>query len=133
MAAYEVKQVLEEMKRLTRMKDLDPSKYCEEEGYADSLAQKIGKDELKPTQLRKVFHALKDIQRTLKSQPFDRSQVMKLIPELAYALGRGLIPKPFYDLMRICLSKEKLQNNDDFERLMDFLTAILAYHKMRHA
>lgn len=132
MAAYEVKQVLEEARRLTRMKDLDPAKFCEEEGYADSLAQKFGKDELKPTQLRKIFHALKDIQQKLKSQPFEQIKVMRLMPELAYASGRGLIPKSFYELMKICMSKERLKDKEDFDRMMDFLTAILAYHKMRH-
>ncbi|MEW6375032.1 MAG: type III-A CRISPR-associated protein Csm2 [Thermodesulfobacteriota bacterium] len=131
--AYEIKEVLEELKKLVSMKELDASKFCEENGYADSLAQKFGKDELKPTQLRKVFHALKDIQRGLKSQPFDRTKVMKLLPEIAYASGRGLIPKTFYDLMKICLSKEKLKDKNDFEKVMDLLTSILAYHKMRHA
>lgn len=131
MAAYEVKQVLEEVKKLNSLKDLDPSKFCEEEGYADSLAKNF--DKLKPTQLRKFFHALKDIQRGLRAQRFDRAKIIRLLPELAYASGRNLIPKEFYDLMKICLSEDKLKDIEDFEKLMDFLTAILAYHKMRHA
>jgi CRISPR-associated protein Csm2 len=132
--AYKIQEILNEIKRLESMKDLDVSKFCEENGYADSLVQefKKEKEELKATQLRKIFHALKVLQRETKFKEFDRTKIMKLLPELAYASGRGLIPKSFYELMKICLGREKLKDKDDFERVMDFITAILAYHKMRN-
>ena len=137
MVAFEIKQVLERVNLLSTMSELDPSEFAEENGLADSLAQKFKKDELKPTQLRKIFHALKQIERGIKIEnpedKLDRTQIMKLLPELAYASGRGLIPKDFYDLMKTCLSSQKLKTNSDFMRLMDFLTAILAYHKMRRS
>ncbi len=131
--AYEIKDIIEEIKKLKSIKELDPSKFYEENGFADSLAQKFKKDELKATQLRKIFHALKELHREIKFKPFDRTKVMKLLPEIAYASGRGLIPKQFYDLLKICFSKEKMKDKEDFERIMDFLTSILAYHKMRNA
>jgi len=92
------------------------------------------KDRLKSTQLRKFFHALKDIERTYKTKkendPFNFSDVSPVLPELAYALGRELIPREFYDLMKECLSDRKLKTVKDYRRFIEFLTAILAYHKM---
>lgn len=133
MAALSVNEVLEQVKALPTMSRLDPARFAEEDGLADSLAQKFGKEDLKPTQLRKVFHELKAIQREIKSKDlqdqFERTRVVKLMPTLAYACGRGLIPKEFYELMKTCLSPQKLVTNEDFLQVVEFVTAILAYHK----
>ncbi len=59
----------------------------------------------------------------------NKIEVRLLVPELAYARGRDLIPQKFYDLMRRCLSDPKLQTVGDFRRLAELLTALLAYHK----
>ncbi len=133
--AYTVREVKQRIEALSSMSALDPKDFCEEEGLADSLAQRFGKEALKPTQLRKVFHPLKamrrDVERELKSEedrkrPFQRTEVIKLMPTLAYASGRGLIPKDFYDIMRTCVSAQKIKTNDDFIRLAEFVEAILA-------
>ncbi len=94
--------------------------------------------ELKPTQLRRVFHALKEKERKFRGknegdilEAEDRREIYLLLPELAYARGRRLIPQNFYELMRLCLSSEKLKTIGDFRRLVQFVTAILAYHKYR--
>lgn len=118
---------------------LDPEQFAEPEKVADQLADGFIKDksaELKPTQLRRVFHALKQKERKfrLKSEgdvlePNDKKEIYLLLPELAYARGRGLIPQNFYELMRLCLSTDKLKTIGDFRRLVQFVTAILAYHK----
>ena len=59
-----------------------------------------------------------------------RGKLLPLIPELAYAQGRGLIPDDFYRLMKASLSSQKLQTVKDFRLLTEFLTAVLAYHKL---
>jgi CRISPR type III-A-associated protein Csm2 len=109
--------------------------FAEPEQLADQLAQKFLRS-LKPTQLRKIFHSLKAIERRFKGESEDRvltseekTAIRLLIPELAYAGGRGLIPQEFYDLMRKCLSGPKLQTVGDLRRLTQLLTALLAYHK----
>jgi len=53
------------------------------------------------------------------------------LPELAYAYGRDVIPKEFYDLMKALLHppRERFHGYEDIERLMQVLTALLAYHK----
>lgn len=117
---------------------LEPEDFAEPGKLADQLAREFieDRDNLKPTQLRKIFHALKDIERPLKGKEKDkdlspeaRNKIILLVPELAYATGRELIPKKFYRLMRILLSSEKLKTGNDLERVVQFLTAILAYHK----
>lgn len=132
MAAFSPKEIKERIQALSSMKDLDPSEFCEEGGLAASFAEQF-RDKLKPAQLRKVFHALKAIRREVERQPkeaeFSRTRIVTLMPTLAYASGRGVIPKEFYDLMKVCLGQEKLKTNEDFLRLDDFVTAILSYHK----
>jgi len=137
-----IKEVKSEIEKLSSMKELTQDRFCEEGGYADILVQEWGREKLKPTQLRKVFSQLKaverDVEKSIKSEvdwnkPFDRTKVIPLMPLLAYATGRNLMPKDFYDIMRTCLSAKKMNTNLDFKRLAEFVEAILAYHKFRYA
>jgi CRISPR type III-A-associated protein Csm2 len=132
---YKPAEVLEEIKKLSSMSALDPAQFGEEGGLADSLVlDENFRKELKPTQLRKVFDELKSIYRRVKGkdeEKFERKEVSKLLTMLAYSCGRGLIPKDFYDIMKMCLSKEKLQKVKDFLRFHDYFEAIIAFHKYR--
>jgi CRISPR type III-A-associated protein Csm2 len=130
------KNVVEELKKEgTLMELLTPEQFAGRGQVAENIAKEYAKV-MKPTQLRKVFHALKEKERALKGKE-DREEldskskaaIRLFIPELAYAYGRKLIPIGFYDLMSLCFSKEKLQKIGDLRVLMQFLTAILAYHK----
>jgi len=109
--------------------------FAEPGKLADQLAKKY-KNKLKTTQLRRIFHVIKAIERGMKGrkdeEPLntnDRREILQLLPELAYARGRDLIPQDFYKLMSVCLSSAKQQKVKDFRTLSSFLTAILAYHK----
>ncbi|NPV86942.1 MAG: type III-A CRISPR-associated protein Csm2 [Anaerolineae bacterium] len=132
-----IDNVIAEIRKLGSMSALQPQTFAEEGGYADKVAQD-SKDKLKPTQLRKVFTEVKQIRRKLErecrteadwSQPFDRTDLLRLMPVLAYSQARGLLPKEVYELFKLIFSKEKLKTNRDFERTADFLEAVLAYHK----
>lgn len=135
---YSVAEIKEHIKKLSSMNALKPEDYCEEEGLAHSLVQAkgFGKDDLKVTQLRKVFSELQKIHRKVEREDeaanFDRSQILPLLPVLAFARGRKLIPADFYELMRMSLGADKLKTNADFLRLYDFFRAIIAYHKYYH-
>lgn len=114
---------------------LAPADFAPEGLVADHLARDF-KDKLNATQMRKVFHTIKRIERglkgKLKEQPLgaeERSEISLLSPSLAYAVGRELLPKDFYDLMKTCLASDKMQTVEDFRRLTQLLTAILAYQK----
>lgn len=134
-------QIKNEISKLGAMRDLSPSRFADENGMADKLAKSFGKDGLKATQLRKIFHALKEIERKVnreikggrkeKTDDFETQELSLLMPDLAYARGRGLIPEQFYNILRLCL-REKVKTYEDFERAMQFIEAVLAYHKFNY-
>jgi CRISPR-associated protein Csm2 len=131
--ATQIDEILGKLKGIRQMADLKPRDFSEEGGDADILAQNF--HDLNPTQLRKVFGALKQVEIQNKAEPndklVDRSVINRLIPELAYARGRGLVPEEFYDLMKTCLSQTKMKTFGDLRRVIEFLTALLAYQKLR--
>jgi CRISPR-associated protein Csm2 len=128
---YSTDQVIAEVTRLRAMSELKPESYAEEDGLADSFIQGMAGD-LKAAQLRKVFHQIKDMRRKFKhDMPYDRTQVALVMPTLAYAVGRKLIPDDFYQLMKICFGQQRCRTQQDFESAADFLEAIMAYHKYR--
>lgn len=114
---------------------LKPEDFAGEGMVADQMARKF-KSDLNPTQMRKVFHAFKQIERKLKTRNDDedideslRAEITLLVPNLAYAVGRKLLPKEFYNVLKSSLHASKLQKVRDFRRLNQLLTAILAYQK----
>jgi CRISPR-associated protein Csm2 len=126
--------VLREIQQYTKMSDLPVGKYAEEDGLADNFIQalKQSRKELKATQLRKFFHQIKHMQHEVqRSDTFDRLQVAQMMPILAYAVGRDLIPKDFYELMKLCFGQQRCQTKEDFLASANFLEAIMAYHKYR--
>lgn len=129
----DIQQVIKRIKNLERMSQLELTEFAQEGGLADQVVQAVGVANLKPTQLRKVFHTLKTIQQRVKAQPhgnpFDNTELLRLMPTLAYAVGRELIPKGFYLLLREVFNANRLKTNADFLRAFDFVEAILAYHK----
>lgn len=140
MKSFEPKAVLDELKahsgRLSEI--LSVSDFAEPDKAAHKLAKEYAQKDkgLKPTQLRQVFHRLKDVERKLKSYKDDqdipaerRADILPMMPHLAYAFGRELIPPHFYELMKACLRPTMLVKVKDFRLLVEFLTAILAYHK----
>jgi CRISPR-associated protein Csm2 len=103
-------------------------------GVLDQLARHLARN-LKATQLRRVFHDLKRLEQDAKRgrQSIDRlrTKLALTLPELAYAYGREVIPREFYEFMRSLLHppNERFQDKEDVQRLVEILTALLAYHK----
>jgi CRISPR type III-A-associated protein Csm2 len=132
--AADMRTIMQKMQSLTSMSDLKVEDYAEEGGLADSFVMVVGRD-LKPTQLRKVFHHVKDLQRELQNNPqeqFDRAKVAMVMPLLAYAVGRKLVPPDFYNLMKVAFGAEKCRTQADFDSAANFLEAIMAYHKFHN-
>jgi CRISPR-associated protein Csm2 len=112
------------------MADLGAEEFCKEGGLAHGPMMEFVKrgKSLKPTQLRRIFNELTAIEQSYRrGEPFNRTGLIKVQPKLAYAYGRGLIPKEFYELMSSCLTLVK--TGDDFERFMEYVRAMMAYHK----
>ena len=132
----ELKGKIDKVKRrlegLETLSQLSREEFCEEDGYAYALAEGFG-DKLKPAQLYKFFHEIKRVQQEVKKEgegaTFERGRILSLLPMLAYSTGRGLIPPEFYDILKMCLSKERLKTNEDFLRFAEFMEAIMAFHK----
>jgi len=137
MSGWNVKELAKQLKERegTLAELLSIEDFAEPGQLAEQLAKNY-KGKLKATQLRRVFHAIKAIERGMKGRDDeedlttdDRREILELLPELAYARGRDLIPQDFYKLMSVCLGSEKQKKVKDFRTLSSFLTAILAYHK----
>jgi len=131
-----VKCLVQRIESVEKLSDLELSGELIHPGTGKliRLAEEFAKakreeEKLKPTQLRRVFHDLKRMEQELRrgKQKFNPTQLMMSIAELAYARGRGVIPQPFYELMKTLLLKVK--DASDFTRLMEFLTTLIAYHK----
>jgi CRISPR type III-A-associated protein Csm2 len=132
MTKYEIKRKIEELNSLSELK---PEDYALEDGIAASIAQNMG--EMKFTQLRKFFGHIKKIETTkirgkLESESINKSDIYFLMPELAYGVGREVITKDFYEIMKICITK-KIGTVKDFKRFVELLSAVIAYYKMRKA
>ena len=129
----ELKRQLSQSGTLTKL--LKPEEFALEGQVAADIAQRY-KDELKPNQARRIFYTFKEIDRNTRHagaeddlSDDDRMRLTLLMPELAYAVGRDLIPREFYEVLRLCLQRDKLQTVGDLRRLVQFLSAVLAYQK----
>jgi CRISPR type III-A-associated protein Csm2 len=127
--ASSMQDVQNYIKALTSLSALKPEDYAEKGGWADVVVQ--NSQGLKATQLRKIFHYIKDLKREFQKNEgnFNRGKVALIMPSLAYAQGRGHIPKDFYELLALCFGQAKCKTAEDFESAVNFLEAIMAYHK----
>jgi CRISPR-associated protein Csm2 len=127
--------VLEDIRSLPRMSAIPVEKYAEENGWADLFVQDLVRNrnkELKANQLRRFFHKIKQIQHQVETtNSFKYAQVASVMPVLAYARGRELIPEEFYELMKLCFGSERCREAADFLAAANFLEAVMAYHKYR--
>ncbi len=136
----EITEITQKIKKAKNLSDvLKPEVFAPPNGWADKITKQLkeqhNKDkkipELKTSQLRKIFAEVKDIcEKRIKGLTDDNTELYLLYPKLAYAQGRDLMPRNFYELLIACL--DKLKNNadkKDFKRFEEFMTAIVAYNK----
>jgi len=117
--------------------EIDVDLFAPDGKWASQIAEYLG-NKMKVNQLRKVFGELKNIELVLKRQgkkdsdKFDEPRLYLLVPQLAYAYARKLIRKDFYELMKVVIGDKettKIKKVGDYRRFVDFMTAIVAYHK----
>jgi CRISPR-associated protein Csm2 len=133
----DVDDVVDKIKRISNFsKELNVENFAKENGYADKIAKEL--KDLNPTQLRRFFDAVKEIENKLKTGEWDSisEKFYLLQPQLAYAKGRRVIPARFYELMKVCLNKIDIgddeQKKKNYERFTRFLEAIVAYQKYHY-
>lgn len=121
--------VLNEIKEKTKnsISDLKAEDYAKEKGLSHRLAEDSG--EIKTNQLRKFYENIKEIERKTKGEKIlNKEKIYLLMPQLAYSLGRRLINKNFYDVMKYFI--ENVKSIDDYKVFVKFYEAMIAYSKM---
>lgn len=128
----ELKEIIENIRKKKTFKDVTVDEFAKSDSWADSIACKLG-DKMKTTQLRKVFTAIKLMDQKTKgmldSDKFSDPDLYMLLPQMAYAKARKLIIPEFYDLIKTVINDDKIKDIGDFRRFVQFMTAIVAYHK----
>ncbi|AEB09562.1 type III-A CRISPR-associated protein Csm2 [Desulfobacca acetoxidans] len=128
----DVKKIIDEIKEKNQFSQITIEEFAPEEGWANSIAKEL-KD--KRRQLRKVFAQIKDIEKKIKKMneqdELNEPKIFLILPQVAYARGRNLIPVDFYNLIKIIIGTKgkgtKLKKVEDFRRFTDFMTAVVAY------
>lgn len=127
----EIEEVIEKIKSLEKLSDLKPKDYADKNGYADKIAK--NSKNLKSTQLRKFFGAIKSMEKKLGYWDHIESEFYLLKPQIAYAKGRNLIPEGFYNVIIACMEKidkgTEEEKRENFKTFINFMEAIVAYHK----
>ncbi len=121
----EVKEKLKQIKKLSELKEEDfatPNK-----GIAYRIADYFSrKEKITISQLRKIFSeilsACEEAERNLEQA---RKKKVLIYPKIYYAMGRQLLPPEFKDILEIIL--DKVEDEEDFEKLKDFMIALVAY------
>jgi len=130
-----IEEIKEEIERASKLSQvLTPDKFAPPEGWAKKIVEALKRGrstKLKTSQLRKIFTEVKEIcDKKIKGIGDGDTELYLLYPKLAYAQGRDLMPKDFYELLVVCLNKLKNSGDkDDFKVFKEFMTAIVAYNK----
>lgn len=126
------KSISELIEKIKSSKKLCNVLTIEEVNLPERASYKIAeelKSNLKTNQLRKIFEQIKDCEQFLPDIEKTRNEMYKVLPLMAYAVGRDNCPKEFFELMQACINSKSLQTEEDIKRLIEFLTAIVAYVK----
>lgn len=92
---------------------------------AERLAESI-KDDLRASQLRRIYVEVKKIEMNYKKEPFKPDRVILLKPRLVYAASKKSEVVPIKNIFIKCI--DKIQDIEDFNKFVTFFEAILAYH-----
>lgn len=90
---------------------------------AENLGRKLASD-LKTSQIRKIYSAVKKIQM---GDEFNRNELILLKPKLAYAAARNDAVTDLKDALTQAI--DQVDTDKKFKNFVDFFEATLAYHK----
>lgn len=132
-----IDELLSEVRKAKTLKEVFvPERYALPGGWAYLTAELLKKDAMNTNQLRKIFTQLKNIEgkidnaRSEKLLPEQINEILLVMPQIAYARGRDLIPYDFYNLMKECISQYKIKDKEDYKSFISFYTAVVAYSKL---
>ena len=97
--------------------------------FSKKKSDKDDEKYLNTNQLRKYFQQISSV-KDIEDYKEQLKELYKVLPNIAYAVGRKVCPRKFYELMAVCISNKALLNEDDISAFVDFLTAVVAYSKL---
>ena len=97
--------------------------------HSEKLGSDLKKNKLETNQVRKFLDAINRIKADLTDKSFKEVEpdIVLLKPKLAYAAAKQRAAKPLSDVMSAAI--DKVKDLDDFERLVQLIESIIAYHK----
>jgi CRISPR type III-A-associated protein Csm2 len=123
---------LQELKSIPCFSQFNLRKLIGPNGYAEQIARNVSRD-VKISQLRKFFSEIKEITELGQKNPQEaQKRIWLLYPIIAYAQGRRVISRDFANMLNQVLEKvegESCNKKEDYKRLEDFMTALVAYFK----
>ena len=136
----DLEDVQNKIKGLKSLKYYEIEDFVKFDGDADNITKEEKNNDIKTSQLRKFFAAVKEIEMYVKDKRVwdDKAKMdfYLLMPKLAYANGRDVISNRFFKLMKITMEKvgsgNKEDTLDDFLRFVQFLEAIVAFFKVNN-
>lgn len=138
--AETIADVIRELREEGPLRELlTPDRFAPTGKWADVVAQQLG-DKMKVSQLRRFFGEIKRFQSRCQQKKregdddYELVDEYLLLPEIAYASarrvrGQPLVPRDFCTLVETCISDGKIEKVQDMKRFIEFMTAIVAYHK----
>ena len=98
--------------------------------HAEEFGPHLKRERLETNQVRKFLDAINRLKAVLTDTgDFSKieTEVVLLKPKLAYAAARQKAAKPLSDVMSVAI--DKVRSKEDFQRLVQFIESIIAYHK----
>ena len=94
--------------------------------YGHLIAYKLAKDDLKYSQLRRFFDAIKELD-TKENLEIRKEKLFLFQIQLVNGMARQKKLEPFVKVLLAIISRDWVKSNDDFRRLFDFLDAVVAF------
>jgi len=97
---------------------------------AERFGEELKKQRLETNQIRKFLDAINRLKSKLVgNNQFSEieTEVVLLKPKLAYAAARQNVVKPLNKVISAAI--DKVESKEDFERLVNLIESIIAYHK----
>lgn len=131
-----MQKIYQAISDITEFSEYPRESFAPHDEAADKIAYYLGR-KMKTNQLRKVFSEIKRIEILVQGKDnkddFKNSDLLLLLPQIAYAKARDLIQPDFYEIVKLIIGKgggnTKIKKIGDFKRFVEFMTAIVAYHK----
>jgi CRISPR-associated protein Csm2 len=97
--------------------------------HSETFGKELRDQRLETNQIRKFLDAINRLKSKLVGSEFSEieAEIVLLKPKLAYAAARQNVVKPLNKVMSAAI--DKVESKADFERLVNLVESIIAYHK----